>query len=70
MQSLKASSYTVYPVRSNGQSKGYCSIDLSSVESAKTLLNQLRNVWVDLIQSFCVKLQFSTHPHHNCFALI
>lgn len=32
--------------RSNGQSKGYCSIDLSSVESAKTLLNQLRNVTI------------------------
>lgn len=32
--------------RANGQSKGYCSIDLSSVESAKTLLNQLRNVTI------------------------
>lgn len=33
-----------YENRTNGQSKGYCAIDVGTLNSAKTLMHELRNV--------------------------
>lgn len=35
--------------RANGQSKGYCAIDVASLNSAKTLMHELRNVLVIIV---------------------
>ena len=35
-----------YENRTNGQSKGYCAIDVGTLNSAKTLMHELRNVLV------------------------
>jgi len=35
-----------YENRTNGQSKGYCAIDVGSLNSAKTLMHELRNVTI------------------------